>query len=313
MRRLLRPWSTNCESSTYPRRNWQVMERVNLPEQTRRLEDPHRVPSTSRNLSVVILPGVYTMDPLTKDLIRRSNTSSLHMRTLPQVSTSNIILPRTNNINLHRLIRNTNPTDPRYLPTSLPMSSNNSKWYSTRLKRHMHRHLSSSLQGMRDHPQLSAKRRSGVYRRYLVVETSRLLQPVSPHLPPISWPPPHSSELSLVSIPLIDRLSTPLHRHSVMIQRRPRRKLPRELKSSQWHNEKRLLELNKRGREPLCKSETKLSGIESMVNPKPISNSVGLPVEQVDRRPIQGARLNKLLFPLRPCMDDTPLRDRVRD
>jgi hypothetical protein len=313
MRRLLRPWSTNCESSTYPRRNWQVMERVNLPEQTRRLEDPHRVPSTSRNLSVVILPGVYTMDPLTKDLIRRSNTSSLHMRTLPQVSTSNIILPRTNNINLHRLIRNTNPTGPRYLPTSLPMSSNNSKWSSTRLKRLTRRHLSSSLPGMHDHPQLSEKRRNGVYRRYLVAETSRLLQPVSPHLPPISWPPPHSSELSLVSIPLIDRLSTPLHRHSVMIPRRPKRKLPRELKSSQWHSEKRLLELNKRGREPLCKSETKLSGIESMVNPKPISTSVELPVEQVDPHPIQGVRLNKLLFPLRPCMDDTPLRDRVRD
>jgi hypothetical protein len=160
---------------------------------------------------------------------------------------------------------------------------------------------------------LSEKRRNGVYRRYLVAETSRLLQPVSPHLPPISWPPPHSSELSLVSIPLIDRLSTPLHRHSVMIPRRPRRKLPRELKSSQWHSEKRLLELNKRGREPLCKSETKLSGIEFMENPKPISNSVELPVEQVDRRPIQGVRLNKLLYPPRPCMDDTLLRVPARD
>jgi hypothetical protein len=289
------------------------MEHVNLSAQTRRLEDLHPVLNTSKNLSVVILRGVSTMDPHMKDLTRRSNISSLHTRTLPQVSTSNVILPRTNKPNPHRLIRNINPTDLRYLLTSLPMFSNNSKWYSTRLKRHMCRRLSSSLPEMRDHRQLSVKRRNGACRRYLVVETSRLLQPVSPHLPPISWPPLHSSELSLVSIPLIDRLSTLLHHHSVMIQRRPRRKLPRELKSLQWHSEKRLLELNKRGHEPLCKSETRSSGIESMENQKPTSSLVEQPVGRVDQRPIRGVRLNKLLYPLRPCMDDTLLRDRVRD
>ena len=247
------------------------------------------------------------MDPSMKDLIRRSNTSTLHMRILLRVSSSNTNLPRLN-INLPRLTRNNIPTGPRYLLTSLPMFSNNSKWYSIRLKRHTRRPLSSSLPGMPDHPQLSAKRRNGGCRRFLVVETNRLPQRALPRRQRIFWPPPHSSELSLVSIPLIARLSIPLHRHPVMIPRKPRRKLLPEPRSWQWHSEKRLLEHSKRGHEPSCKSETRLSGIESMENRKPISNLVEQPVGRVDQHPIRGVPSSKVLCPPRPCMDDMPLR-----
>lgn len=150
---------------------------------------------------------------------------------------------------------------------------------------------------MRDHLNpLLAKRRNGVYRRYLVVETSRLHPPVLWDRLRISCLPLRSNGLNLVNILLIDLLPIRPFLLSVTTLRRPRKKLLLGPRSWRWLNEKLPPELNRSEHEPSCKSEIRSSVIGSKVDRKSIWNMVE--VIQLVCLMLEVPRINLL----HPCM-----------